>query len=121
MIDIELDETTHDLRIAGFDLSLVSGTDETVQHVKQRLLTFEGEWFLDLAAGVPWFDQILGKPRDVRTVEALLKAEILASPGVRSLSAFAISPINGQERSVRVDFTMQVGNNPVATTVELTI
>lgn len=121
MIDLKLDPETHDLMIEAFDIGLVSGADETVQHVKQRLLTFEGEWFLDLSAGVPWFEDVLGKPRDLRVVEAVLKAEIRASPGVRSLSLFAISPINGQERAARLDFTMQIGNNPEAITVGMTI
>ena len=38
---------TNDLAIVNFDLKLTDGNELTVQKIKQTLLLFEGEWFLN--------------------------------------------------------------------------
>lgn len=104
MIDIQLDPVTWDLSFEASDLLLVEAEDETVQHIKQRLLTFEAEWFLDLSVGLPWIQEILEKPQDINTVEVLLKECIQSSPGVDSIISFGITEVPQQERSIQVDF-----------------
>ena len=36
-------------------------TENVGQRLRLRLLTFEGEWFLDTTYGVPYFQRILGR------------------------------------------------------------
>ena len=108
MIDVKLVDAVWDLDIVAGDLVLISGHDDVVQHIKQRLLAFRGEWFLDLGEGLPWLTEILGKPVDIALVEALFKERIQGSPGVDELLAFALNPVDEIERALRVDFTVRM-------------
>ena len=50
----------HDLAIIDFDLQLTTDQQAIAQRVKQSLLLFKGEWFLDRDLGVPYYEDILG-------------------------------------------------------------
>lgn len=91
-IGLAIDPATNDLflRPSG-DLAMVNDAEAVGQHVRQRLKTFEGEWFLDTTAGVPWLDQILGKNYDPALAEAVVKAEILDTDGVTEITSFSVS------------------------------
>jgi len=120
VIDLRLTADTWDLDIQVGDILLVSAHEDVIQHIRQRLLAFRGEWFLDLAEGLPWFEEILGKPQNIETVEALLKERIQGSPGVDELTAFAISPVDTQERAIRVDFSVRmVSGETLSSSLEL--
>lgn len=105
-----LDAGTWDLFLdANGDLAMVSDGEEVVQHVKQRLDFFQGDWFLDLSQGLPWYQEILG-PRRFNTAtsqqaytESFLKAEILGTPGVTGLLTFAFT-FDEVNRAARFDF-----------------
>ena len=89
----------------AFDLQMVDGYETISQHIRQRLQSFLGEWFLNLSYGVPWIQQILGKVQYLSTVETILKAMIEDSPGVEEITSFSIGE-SDQERTIRVDFTV---------------
>lgn len=72
------------------NLVLVFGGEAVAQHVRQRLMTYEGEWFLDRAVGVPWLRDILGEQYDPALAEAVIKAEILDSDGVVDINSFSV-------------------------------
>ncbi|PHP66557.1 hypothetical protein CSC94_12775 [Zhengella mangrovi] len=87
-----IDPSTNDLHLAADgNLAMVTGADAVGQHGRQRINTFEGEWFLDTTAGLPWLSDILGQAYDPELAEAIVKAEILDTAGVTGLSAFSIS------------------------------
>jgi hypothetical protein len=69
-------------------IAIVENIDEVAQHIKTRLLLFLGEWFLDVEAGTPWFQEVFVKPVDISEVEAILKNRILQTPGVNELTKF---------------------------------
>ena len=75
---------------AGGNLVLVENAEAVGQHVRQRLMTHEGEWFLDTSAGVPWIPQILGTSENLPLAEAVMKAEILDTDGVTRITEFSI-------------------------------
>lgn len=81
--DLFLDETGN--------LAVVTDAEAVGQHVRQRLMTFEGEWFLDAKAGVQWLSEILGFNYDPTLAEALTKAEILNTDGVTGIDSFSVS------------------------------
>jgi len=82
---------TNDLHLDGNGhLAVVTGAAAVAQHVRQRLKTFQGEWFLDTTAGVPWLAQLLGKQYDPALAEAVVKAEILNTHGVREITSFSV-------------------------------
>jgi len=86
--DLKLDPATHDLVIEDYDLVGVGGVDEVAQHLRIALRMFMGEWYLDEAAGMPYWRDILISAPNIRAIEALFRREILSVPEVESLSAF---------------------------------
>jgi hypothetical protein len=89
----------HDLHLdANKNLVLVYDSEAVSQLAKQRLLTYLGEWFLDITVGVPWFQQIFVRPFRGSISEALIKRHILNTRGVRELVAFDMQ-INNFTRS----------------------
>lgn len=80
--DLHLDETGN--------LALVRDAEAVGQHVNQRLKTFEGEWFLDTSAGVPWLSEIMGRQFDSVLAETVMKAEIAETHGVVEITEFSV-------------------------------
>ena len=107
MKDLALGTLSHDIVVDNGDLLIV---DSVPQHVKQRILTILGEWFLDLSIGLPWFDEILGKGTELTLVEALLKQTITDTPGVRELVSFRVEASQTSERTALVSFTITLSN-----------
>lgn len=93
-----LDKDTHDMFLDGEEIGRYAGVDEVAQHIKQRLLFFFEEWFLDRDAGVPWFQEIFVKPERKALVDARLKKEITDTEGVDELLFFD-SVIDFERRS----------------------
>lgn len=90
-IGLAIDPTTNDLFLqSNGELAVVKDAAAVGQHVRQRMMTFEGEWFLDTTAGVPWLDQIMGKNYDPTLAEAVVKAEILDTDGVTEITSFSV-------------------------------
>ena len=56
--------------------------------VLTRLRLNQGEWFLDKTIGLPLFQQVLGYNTE-STRDLVIKQQILATPGVTSLAAYA--------------------------------
>ena len=89
-MDLKLDTLTGDLAMDGLDLVMTSDKEVITQRLLVRLRFFKGEWFLDTRAGVPWFQDILGKGRSLRSVESILKQQILATEGVNEIQSFSL-------------------------------
>ncbi|MCB1421738.1 MAG: hypothetical protein KDJ69_04585 [Nitratireductor sp.] len=69
------------------ELVMIDNAHAVAQHVGQRIHTFWGEWYLDQEIGIQWLQEVMGK-RDTRAqlvAEALLRTEIMATPGVRDI------------------------------------
>ncbi|RIY00222.1 hypothetical protein D3218_13130 [Aureimonas flava] len=98
-VGLALDPATNDLFLtASGDLALATDAQAVSQHAKQRLMTFQGEWFLDTTAGVPWIEEILGKRPALTLAEGVIKAEILDTDGVTAINEFAIRFRAGDRR-----------------------
>lgn len=97
-IGLAIDQASNDLYLAA-DGNLAVATDALAigQHVRQRLQTHAGEWFLDTTCGVPWLDQILGRQYDPALAESVVKAEIMNTDGVEDITSFSV----GFERNTR--------------------
>lgn len=78
-MDLKVDNLNNDLVVESGDLATVDGGDAIAQRIKDRLLTFNQEWFLDLSFGVPYYNNILIKNPRLDVVNAILKSEILKS------------------------------------------
>jgi hypothetical protein len=71
------------------------GSRATAQRLECNLKVILGEWFLDANEGVPWYqdgtdvEPILGHmPANAAYAEATLKARILTTNGVASITSF---------------------------------
>lgn len=81
--DLKIDADTGDLVIEDGDFVWVTGLDAIEQDIRTALLMFMGEWFLDLTAGVPWHQSILGqKASNLPAIREIFRQQLLAIPGV---------------------------------------
>lgn len=63
-------------------------TDSTAQRVFIMLRTFQGEWYLDESAGIPYFQRIFGKRSDKGSIDRILQQKILEVEGVADILEF---------------------------------
>lgn len=73
--DLHLDETGN----------LVMVTDHAAigQHIRERLMFWKREWFLDLDAGIDWRADVFAlRPEQKELADAVIKLEISNTPGV---------------------------------------
>lgn len=103
MLNFALNEN-HDIYADKGTIAIVTDIDEIVQHIKTRLQLFLGEWFLDIEAGVPWFQEIFVKPAKLNEIEVIIKNEILQTEGVNELLEFDLS-FDSATRIFNIQFT----------------
>ena len=74
-----------DLEFKNGDLTggIVTGDDEVIQRIRTRLFRELGEWFLNTASGLPWYQDgkgILGSPlRDKGAVDLFIRKQALGT------------------------------------------
>jgi len=106
MKDLALDKDTHDLIYTGSDLLMVDELDQIEQSLKERLLFYRQEWFLDTTSGIPFYDDILVKNPNVPNIENIIKAEIMDTPEAIELLSFK-SEFDAPARSYSVSFSLR--------------
>lgn len=106
---------SNDLVITNGDLEMVTGADEVGQRINDRLMTFKGEWFLDLSFGPDYRNDILVKNPRLSIIAAVLKREILKSAN-GTITDFDSTFEN---RKLNITYTMETINGTV--TSEITV
>jgi len=96
MSDILLD-SDGDVVVDVNDFVLSSGRGAIEQHLKQRLHTFLGEFFLDGRVGIPYFQQILVKNPSAVAINSIIKRAIINTPGILSLTSFSLELNSSRE------------------------
>jgi hypothetical protein len=78
-----------DMRFGHSAADFLANSPEAVaQAVQTRLGLWQGEWFLDLTAGTPYLNKILGvHPQPI--YDAAISARILETPGMIALAEYA--------------------------------
>lgn len=89
---------TWDLTIQNGKLATITSADEVRQRVLITLQHYWQEYFLNVPAGLPWYEFILGS-KDKKTVGAIIRQAILGVPGVYGIVNFQLSL---QNRAVTV-------------------
>lgn len=113
-------DSNNDLILEGGSFKLVNDAEETIQHVRTRLLTYQGEWFLNLLAGVPYFQEIFTKPVNLANIESIFKTAILETDGVSKLLEFSMDYEGNSTRRLTVSFSAETEYG-VINTEELSI
>jgi hypothetical protein len=71
--------------------NFATGAESVRIRCQQRLWLLLGEWFLNTDAGVPYFQEIFVMPDNLAEAQAILKAQILGTEGVDSLTSFTMN------------------------------
>lgn len=104
--------------VIGSDAQWTYGVDAVAQSCRIALQMFEGEWFLDLGVGIPYWDEILGKKPElaIPAATAAFRDELLAVDGVLSVVRLNVEYV-GQTRTMSVTWQVStaLGNTPVDT------
>jgi hypothetical protein len=93
LVDLPIDPVTGDLAFVNGTLTLTSGIAAVAQGIRIRLQMIRGEWFLDLDAGVPYYERDGVLARDAIFAQKWNQAKalrafrdaILSTPGVDEL------------------------------------
>lgn len=88
------------------------------QVVVTRLKLWQGEFWLDLNAGTPWFQQILGKS-PAPTRDSAIRQVILQTPFVTGLTNYS-STVDLRTRALTVSCTVQTAFGATTITVPFT-
>ncbi len=97
--------TVNDLVIENEAPTLVEDIDLIAQHVRSILLICQGEWFLDLAAGTPWFTRVIGQKFNSGQINITVREAILSVDGVASIQDIVSARVEG---SRAVDIKVRV-------------
>lgn len=106
MISRALD-SNNDILVRNGRIAVVEEGAETVQHVRTRLLFYLEEWFLDITAGTPYFQEIFTKPANLANIESIIKTRILATEGVQRLTEFAMVYEGPNTRKLNISFSAE--------------
>jgi hypothetical protein len=94
-----LDKITHDLVIVDGDFAFSSGGDGVAQDIKIAVKMVMGEWFADLADGIPYWERVgvpasqalLGSKFNKARYEQVFRARIIKIPGVDTVDEVVAS------------------------------
>jgi len=96
---------------------LVDSVEAVAQEVLTTLLVFQGEWFLDTTAGVPWFTQVAGVGT-IPLYDQVIKQAIEGVQGVTGIVSYS-SSLNRATRALTVSATIdtQFGTTQISATL----
>lgn len=93
-------DSNHDCSFGRGQDNYATGSESTAQRVRTACLEIQGEWFMDVTAGIPWYPisdsadtiPIMGAPGapDLGYAEAVIKARILSVDGVASITSVSL-------------------------------
>lgn len=93
----------NDIEFVGNSLRMATDAEAIGQLARQRLMCWQGEWFLNENAGVDWkfylFDR---RPSEKAIGDAAVKACVLGTPGVSDIIEYQ-STYSRQNRGLIVD------------------
>lgn len=80
----------NDLDITNNELTLTVDHEAIRQHLLVKFQLFLGEYFLDITAGVPWYQDVLLKNPNFVVVSEVLKGTIVSTQGVIEILSFEL-------------------------------
>lgn len=118
MIDIALDPTTGDILLVDHSAQLVQDIDQVAQNLAIRLRFILGEWYLNILAGVPYYEYFFVKSPNQIQVESFLKEAIVDTPGILQITSFS-SAYDNAHRRFSVNFSAQTESGNLTLNLEL--
>lgn len=87
---LKVDDITGDLSVVNGQLVLIDGKLAIEQAVRSTLRFFSGEWFLDPARGVPYFENVLISNPTTNVLINTFREAILGVPGVVEITSLGL-------------------------------
>ena len=112
MADIKLDEN-NDIAVENNDIVIITSAEEVRQRLLQNLRSFRGDWFLNLDAGVTYFENVFRKDYSIEVINTLLKDVILNTPGVMELLSLETN-IDDTIRQLSVAFEVKTVDETIS-------
>ena len=95
----------------------VNSPTMVAQEILTTLRLMQGEWYLNLQAGVPYYQQIIGYGTQ-GLYDEIIKSAVLGVPGVVSILAYN-SQLNRVTRALTVTMTVQTAYGPATVTTPM--
>ena len=120
MQTIKQDLTTGDWNLTGTAADYLVDTPEAVaQAVTTRLGLWQGDWFLDISAGMPWLTQVIGYGTQ-KLYDQAIQEQILGTPGVRGITSYS-STLKPVTRQLTVTVSLSTDYGPTSATTTLLV
>ena len=100
-------DSNNDILLSGGRIAVVEDGAQVAQHVRTRLLFYFNEWFLDLSAGTPWYEEVFVKPANLNNVESVLRLRISQTPELAIITEFSMALSTTTDRILSVSFTAE--------------
>jgi hypothetical protein len=107
-------------QVTKYSIWPINDADKVAQQIKINLLSFLGEWFLDVTYGVPYLEEILVKNPRMASVETILRSHISSVPDVIRIDHLGLS-WDRQKRYLFVEFACTTNLGPIKESVKLEI
>jgi hypothetical protein len=115
MIRVRRLDKNHDWTFGRGRANYAKESESIAQRVKTILLSFEGDWFLDLEHGIPWL-QSFERPGDFARIEREVKRKILLVDGVERVNGFVMAFDRDTRRlTITTNITDEYGNETMVT------
>lgn len=114
--DLAFDFKTGKFVLSKGDFTFTSDLEAIRQAVQIRCQTFLGEWFLDLDAGIPYFQNVFVKSPNVAAIRQVFKSKIESVPGVLEVTKLDLD-YNRSTRQLRIDFAANTDFGELAGTI----
>lgn len=101
MTDIVLDKENNDITFDGDDLAFFEVNKGEInpylvaQRLEIKLRSLRGEWFLDVAYGIPYIPDILSRNNQRDLADTYIKQVIIKDPDIKSIKSYTGSFAQG--------------------------
>lgn len=120
-MDILLDSETHDIVFVNGQAPITDEMRLTVaQRLKVRLQTFLGEYFMNVDAGIPYYQRIFGKIKNKSTVDAIFQRQILDDPDVIEIVSYD-SDLDAASRFLSVTFKVRTSEGSITSPITINV
>lgn len=101
-----------DIEVENFTLSFLGGIDATIQRIANKFALWRGDWFLNVDAGVPWIQEILGEKPQEQVVFTIIRNVIVSDPEIEELLSLNIN-FDRTLRELQIDFRARHFNGEI--------
>jgi len=91
-------DINHDWTFGKGKENYLSGQLAIAENIQTRILSFFGNCFFDMSAGINWFT-LLGIPNSEQQIMLNVRAVILQSYGVVSVNSISLNLVNSNRRA----------------------